>query len=97
MDSFDKEIIEHIDSLTECSLLYYTRCYSVKHFKHYMEIQRYWMEDCKYYAGLKLNRSPSQLEIVEYWNYHNNAERFRAYYVLRYPENVEKLEPEWFI
>ncbi|MHA2408317.1 MAG: hypothetical protein ACXACA_08100 [Candidatus Ranarchaeia archaeon] len=93
----DEGILRQVDSLPRGQLLFYSRCYTVKNLKHYVGIQYEWFVKATYYAGLTLQRSPSQLELVEHWNLHSNAERFRVFYVLKYPENVELLEPEWHI
>jgi hypothetical protein len=93
----DYDILTHIDSLSEGQLLYYSNCYLINNLRHYVNVQYTWMEEAKYFAGLNLNHSPTQIEFIEHWNLHRNAERFRAYYVIKYPDNVSMLEPEYCI
>ena len=49
-----------------------------------MFLQIQWIEDEKYLLGISLSKCPSDLEVVTAWSNHRNAERFRAFYVLRY-------------
>jgi hypothetical protein len=93
----DRAILDYVDSLSESRLIYFSNCYYVKTLTHYVTLQCGWFEETKYYVGLKLNRNPSQTETLEQWVAAKNPERFRAYYVLKYPRNVELLEPEYHI
>ena len=56
--------------------------------KHYFQVQRPWVAESIYLLEKRLGHKPSMLE--EATDYRDkNAARFRVYYALRYPNNVE--------
>lgn len=56
--------------------------------KHYIETECPWIAESIYLLGTRLGRKPTLLEeAVDYRD--KNAARFRVYYALRYPEQVE--------
>ena len=87
--SDDSEIIQTIDSLSYEQLLEYSVFYP-QDLRHYLSIQRKWLQDELYYLGLKLNHNPTpkefDLDLIET----KNTERFRAFYCLKYPDKVQK-------
>jgi GTPase SAR1 family protein len=97
VEADDIEIVNYVDSLSNKQLSHYSRCYTVKSLRHYVTIQYHWMEEAKYFAGLTLKHNPTQMELVDHWNAHQNAERFRAYYIVKYPDRVNIIEPEYHI
>lgn len=93
----EQQILDYIDSLDIDNLLYYSKCYVVKDFKHYMNLQFLWIKDEKYYTGIELSKCPTDIEVLNNWSLHKNSERFKAFYVLYYPDKVEKLETDYQI
>lgn len=91
------KILKYIDSLEYDDLIYYTKCYVPTDLKHYMSIQIQWMKEAKYLLGLKINKNPDDIQLINEWNMYCNSERFRAFYVLYYVDKVVRLEPEYFI
>jgi hypothetical protein len=87
----DEDVILFIDSLDTGSILQYSINYAMKNLNHYLTLQSKWMEEERYLLGTVINHNPSEIELLDAWETHYNAERFRAFYVLRYPENVEKI------
>lgn len=84
----DEEIILQIDSLSLEELKYYSDHYIVNNLNHYMKLQIEWLEKEKYYLGIKLRHNPNNEELINFWVKHHNSERFRAFYVLKYPDKV---------
>lgn len=93
----DQEAIHYVNTLSYSDLMYYTKFFRMVDLKHYLSIQLKWLEEEKYLLGTKIHKSPNDIELISDWNKHHNSERYRAYYVLRYPEKVEKFEPEYHI
>lgn len=85
----DSEIISEIDSLSYDKLLEYSNFYP-QDLRHYIIIQKKWMQDEVYYLGIKLGHNPSSSEFEKDLQETKNAERFRAFYCLRYPEKIKK-------
>lgn len=92
VDNYTEEelLILQVDSFTMNELEYYSKTYIVTDLGHYMGLQIHWLEEEKYYLGIKLNHNPTNEEVIDAWVRHHNSERFRAFYVLRYPEKVVK-------
>ena len=60
---------------------------------HYAEIQKPWIEEDRYLLGIKINHEPTEMEFCDdYVRTTHNAERFRAYYVLKYHHMVERIK-----
>ncbi len=59
------------------------------HVKDYLTSQRQWLVVEFYLLSQKLGRCPTELELTADYQKHNNALRYRAFYVLKYPERVE--------
>jgi hypothetical protein len=85
----EEDIIKQIDSLEEKDLMGYSN-FCPQDLRHYLSIQRKWLEDEIYFLGVKLNRKPSQKEISENPERDKNAIRFRAFYCLKFPDKVKK-------
>lgn len=86
----DYELIKLIDSLSDGELNYYSKVYVALDLRHYITLQLTWMEEEKYFLGMELHHDPSEEEMITAWIKHHNSERFRAFYVLKYPEKVKK-------
>lgn len=86
----DSEIVTFIDSLSYDELNRYTKQYTPTDLSHYLRIQTRWLIDTEYYCGINLNKPPSDIDVLKEWSESHNAERFRAFYVLKFPEKVEE-------
>lgn len=84
----DSEIISEIDSLSYDKLLEYSHFYP-QDLRHYLIKQREWLQDEKYYLGIKLNHNPTEIEFEKDLQETKNAERFRAFYCLKYPDKIK--------
>lgn len=62
-----------------------------KYFSHYNQLQIEWLKTERYLLGTRLQRSPTDEEAAKEYVEHN-ALRFRVFYVLKYWENVERLD-----
>ncbi len=61
------------------------------YFRHYADIQCGWLEAERHLIGNRPDRcccDVSEEELIEDINLCNNGERFRAFYVLKYPSMV---------
>ena len=65
--------------------------YKPKYMKHYTDIQMKWLGTEKHILESCTGRSGSGGEFIEDLRKHNNAERFRAFYVLKYPDMVIRI------
>ena len=61
--------------------------------KHYMAVQKAWIEEDIYFLGCELQCKPSAAQIAERILTGRQSRRFRAYYSLRYPDKV--IHPEY--
>lgn len=86
----DSEIINKVDSMNNTTLNYYSEHFVVIDLKHYMKLQIKWMEEERYFLGTRVHHNPTDEELIEDWILHKNPQRFRAFYVLKYPEKVEE-------
>lgn len=84
----DEEIINRVDSMDNTTLDYYSKSFIALDLKHYMKLQLQWMEEERYFLGIKLQRCPTDIELLSDWITHRNPQRFRAFYVLKYPERI---------
>jgi len=86
--SNDNEIIFFLDSLSLTEIKEYTK-YTPIDIKHYAEIQKHWIEVEIYYLAQKLGREPSDEELIGDFEETHNPERYRAFYVLKFPEKIK--------
>ncbi|MBN1403578.1 MAG: hypothetical protein JW942_03805 [Opitutales bacterium] len=91
---FDKELLDRVDALSPDELLSFKQVCPVD-LKHYMFVQRAWIEEDIYYLGCELCCKPSASQIAERILTGRQSRRFRAYYALRYPDMVSC--PESFV
>lgn len=87
--SSEKDIIDKIDSLSIEELSQYNNFYP-QDLRHYINVQKKWLEDGIYYLGTRIGRRPTQDEIIKDMEQTKNAIRFRAFYCLSFPEKVKK-------
>jgi hypothetical protein len=88
---FDRVLIQKVDSLSPEALLAFKQICPTD-LKHYMSVQKAWIEEDIYYLGCELNRKPSPAQIAERILTGKQSRRFRAYYSLRYPDKVSMPE-----
>jgi len=84
----DASIIQYIDSLPSQSVFLFSTNFISTDLKHYVVLQCQWIETEKYLLGTVLNREPTEQELIDEWISHFNSERFRAFYVLKFPDKV---------
>ncbi len=84
---FDQELLDRVDSLSPDELLAFKQVCPMD-LKHYMGVQRAWIEDDIYFLGCELRCKPSAAQIAERILTGRQSRRFRAYYAMRYPDKV---------
>lgn len=84
---FDKLLLDKVDALPPEKLLAFKQVCPTD-LRHYMNIQKAWIEEDIYYLGCELNRKPSPAQIAERILTGKQSRRFRAYYAMRYPDKV---------
>ena len=58
------------------------------HLRFYQSLQLRWLRDQEYFLASRLGRLPTAREMfVEFMN-HNNGQRFRAYFAMKYPDRM---------
>lgn len=87
IDTVDAEVLDRVDSLSPEEILSY-RSIIPKDLKHYMTVQKAWIEADIYYLGCELQCKPSASQMAERILNGPDSDRFRAYYVLRFPDRV---------
>ena len=88
----DQSILEYIDTLQKAEVLIYHSTYEIQSLTHYINVQLEWILTARYFTGIRLGKFPSELELLDAWEANCNSERFRVFYILRYPNMVLKLE-----
>jgi hypothetical protein len=88
-DERDVGIIARIKAMSSLEFNYFKEHRPKPEFvKHYIQSQCEWIKEAADLLWVSLGREPSKLEIAR--DYHEkNALRFRVYYALKYPNNVE--------
>ena len=86
-DKSDIPILNDIKNMSKEEMESYSK-YRIVDFKHYMKIQKVWLETEKWLLGIKVNHAPSESEFVEDPYLVSNATRYRVFYVLKYPDKV---------
>ncbi len=56
--------------------------------RHYDAKQIEWLRKERYLVGAREHHEPSEMELIDDVMRHHNGERFRAYYVMRFPNKV---------
>jgi len=93
-DKSDIPILEIIKGLSLEELNYFGE-YSPKDLKYYNSEQNNWLAKEKYLiAARKGSPEVSPLELVEDIQRNHNPERYRAYFVLKYPNKVFRKSEE---
>lgn len=58
--------------------------------RFYQAVQAEWLKGEQYLLGTRLGRSPTQRELfVDFMNNHN-GQRFRAYFLMKYPDRMRR-------
>jgi len=84
---FDKELIKKVDAMSPDQLLAFKQVCPTD-LKHYMGVQKAWIEEDIYYLGCELNRKPTASQIAERILTGKQSRRFRAYYSICFPDKV---------
>lgn len=88
----DEIYLEIIKGLEEDGSLKNFDCYIPCDLKHYDSLQEYWLGREKDFMSEKMERSPSDLELIQDAEKNHNFERFRVWYVLSFPEKVKRVK-----
>lgn len=56
--------------------------------RQFQTLQLQWLRDEEYLLGTRLGRRPTQRELVSDFSRHQNGQRFRAYFTLKYPAKM---------
>ena len=65
--------------------------YKARYMKHYIDIQKEWLGTEKHVLQTRNGRDISEDELIEDLSKCHNGERFRVFYVLKYPEMVDRI------
>jgi len=87
MPQFDIELLKKVDKMSPDDLLSFKQVCPTD-LKHYMNVQKAWIEDDIYYLGCELSSKPTADQIAERILTGRQSRRFRAYYALCYPDKV---------
>jgi hypothetical protein len=92
-DSGDKIILEIIKGMSLEELREFD-IYKAKSLKHYNDMQCTWLHTERHLIGHREGHKDevSVEELIEDIHLHNNGERFRVFYVLKYPTRVERTQ-----
>lgn len=90
-DSDDVHILEQIKGMSSQELKVFDS-YGPVDFCHYVRLERKWLETAKYLIATRPGHSSdvSDPELLEDVRENHLAERFRAWYVLKFPEKVTR-------
>ena len=91
-DSDDVYILEQIKSMTPQELRVFDS-YGPIDFSHYVGLEKEWLERAEYLIAHRLGHSleVSDSELLEDVKENHLAERFRAWYVLKFPERTTRV------
>lgn len=95
-DESDIPILAYVKTLSPEGLEHFDRKYRPKPewCGDYILFQKHWLEVDNWLLGNKLGRSPTESEMGRtYKEEHLNHLRFRAFFVLKYPDRVEERVP----
>ena len=87
-DHSDIPILSKIKKMDKKDLEKYN-CYLIIDFKHFMKLQMEWLLTEKWLLGDRVKHDPSDEELMNDPYLHENAVRYRVFYVLKYPERVK--------
>ena len=85
----DVRIVARIKAMSAAEFNYFQAHRPKPEFvRHYIQSERPWMFESIYLLGVRLGREPSEVEKARDYQ-EKNASRFRVYYALKHPNNVE--------
>lgn len=91
LDPGERILFEIINGFTELELKYFD-VYAPTNLKHYAKMQAHWIETERYLLTKKLQRAPTNEELLNDMDIHHNPGRFRTWYILKFPENVKRID-----
>lgn len=91
-DAKDLPYLEIIKGMNAAEFAAFSR-YVLVDFRHYVQLQLEWLRTEKWLLGSKIQRDPSTHDLLEDVHLLPNSERFRVFYVLKYPHMVRPLTP----
>lgn len=61
-----------------------------KNLRSYNILQLQWVNTEKWLVGTRLGHNPTEVEVVKDFAFNKNGLRFKAFYVLKYPQDVTR-------
>jgi hypothetical protein len=86
-ETVDCEVLCRVDTMSAEELRSYRNIIPTD-LKHYMTVQKAWIEADFYYLGCELQCHPTPAQKADRILNGPDSDRFRAYYVLRFPDRV---------
>jgi predicted TIM-barrel fold metal-dependent hydrolase len=80
-------LLARINGFRMEELDYYDQ-YKPVNLKHYVTVEKSWLNREMRYLQQRIRRIPTTKDIVKYILEQHASKKFRAYYALRFPENV---------
>lgn len=92
-DVRDAVTIARIKRMAPQRLVRYDRFVPVnnEHQRNFHTLQMEWIRGEHYLLSRRLGRCPTQAELSADFNANRNGQRFRAYYVMKYPERMKRI------
>ena len=87
----DLRILEGIKDLDYDTFQKEYDCYRPTDMQHYLSLEREWLQKEKYFLGIKEHHNPLIQEFLEDISKSHIGEKFKAFYVEKFPEKVEKI------
>jgi len=86
-------ILARINGFRIDELDYYDQ-FKPRNLKHYVTVEKSWLKREMRYLQQRICRIPTTRDIVKYILEQHASKKFRAYYALRFPENVNFVDRE---
>ena len=81
--SCDEAVLARVDSMDERELDRFSS-YIPKDLKHYVTLQKNWIEVGIFHLGIQLGCRPTRSQVAHYILSSSHSKRYRAYYALKY-------------
>jgi len=91
--SLDDKLLRFIDTRKDEELRYYDQ-YNITDLAHYNQLQKTWLDVERYYLGQEKDRHVTDEELITDALQRKTFNRFRAFYILSYPQNVTHRKDE---
>lgn len=88
IDPEDTWVVAYIQELPLEEMVRMGHCFRAMDMKHYMGLQKKWLEKEIILIGGRIHRRPDDIELIEDAQNFKNMERYRLCYVLEFPHKV---------